>query len=222
MDIGAGDKADLIVITGDLIDYNRGLLWTKREARMQNDLTEHYYWNVNWLCFYEMLLDTYKKPVFTLLGNHDWRLNPYTPLATVTKPLEVLDAFLLRLGRLVLAVTSAEIRDTLAGIKSTGEYRLAAETLELAEKMGIGMTRWCQELAGEIHRVVVALLEKLPEGRTVADSFREASQLAVYVEEAARGIVAHVGGATKEVVAYVLEEVVDMRAERSQKVHTPA
>lgn len=77
-------EMDIIVITGDLIDYNRGLKWKDRKAS-EGHYRDDYYWNLNWLCFYEMLLDTYQKPVFTVLGNHDWRLNSYAPLSSFIK-----------------------------------------------------------------------------------------------------------------------------------------
>lgn len=66
---------DIIIHTGDIIDYNRGYY----SPNGKNDLSQDYYFNKNWLLFYEILHNHYEKPVFTVLGNHDYRLNPYAP-----------------------------------------------------------------------------------------------------------------------------------------------
>ena len=76
--IGQDQNIDVIIITGDLIDYNRGLKWYDKKAAEKNNLDE-YLMNVNWLCFYELLEDNYQKPIFTVLGNHDWLVNPTLP-----------------------------------------------------------------------------------------------------------------------------------------------
>lgn len=85
-------KADVIVITGDLIDYNRsihtpqtyskkpekpGTVWDKLNiAYFQHALNKDKDNNDrNWFLFYKKLLQVYgenEKPVFTLLGNHDY------------------------------------------------------------------------------------------------------------------------------------------------------
>jgi predicted MPP superfamily phosphohydrolase len=70
------DKSiDIIIHTGDIVDYNRG--YYNKEG--ENELSRDYYYNRNWLLFYELLLQHYKKPFFSVLGNHDYRLNPYPP-----------------------------------------------------------------------------------------------------------------------------------------------
>lgn len=66
---------DIIIHTGDIIDYNRGYY----NEHGENDLARDYYFNRNWLLFYELLLRHYEKPFFTVLGNHDYRLHPYPP-----------------------------------------------------------------------------------------------------------------------------------------------
>ena len=66
---------DIIIHTGDITDYNRGY----ENSRGENDFSRDYYFNRNWLLFYELLLNNYEKPVFTILGNHDYRMNPYAP-----------------------------------------------------------------------------------------------------------------------------------------------
>jgi 3',5'-cyclic AMP phosphodiesterase CpdA len=82
-------KADALVITGDLVDYNRGLhtvqthrtcftpiseTWKALGSSVAGD--EHYRDNRNWFLFYDKLLELYGRadavPVFTLLGNHDY------------------------------------------------------------------------------------------------------------------------------------------------------
>lgn len=65
---------DLILQTGDLIDFNRGF-----NHKDTHDPDKDYLFNLNWIRFYELLLLDYQRPTFTMLGNHDWRLNPYPP-----------------------------------------------------------------------------------------------------------------------------------------------
>lgn len=82
-DVGNGSnsgKVDIAIITGDLIDYNRGhrVNFRNNDTHDNNrDLLRDYIFNRNWVLFYELLLNNYQKPVFTLLGNHDYFLNPY-------------------------------------------------------------------------------------------------------------------------------------------------
>ncbi|MFA6012429.1 MAG: metallophosphoesterase [Desulfobacteraceae bacterium] len=77
--------ADFLVITGDLVDYNQsphtaqtfqkkpekpGEAWTSLNKSSKDHKQDR-----NWLQFYKNLLTLYnegKKPVFTLLGNHDY------------------------------------------------------------------------------------------------------------------------------------------------------
>ncbi|KAA3657783.1 MAG: hypothetical protein DWQ04_27075, partial [Chloroflexi bacterium] len=66
---------DIILQTGDLIDFNRGF-----NMNPEHDPDKDYVFNVNWIRYFELLLLDYKRPTFTSLGNHDWRLNPYTPV----------------------------------------------------------------------------------------------------------------------------------------------
>ncbi len=73
--INADKEIDIIIHTGDIIDYNRGYY----DKEKKNDLSHDYYFNRNWLLFYEILCNSYEKPTFTVLGNHDYRLNPYAP-----------------------------------------------------------------------------------------------------------------------------------------------
>jgi hypothetical protein len=78
--------SDVIFLTGDLIDYGRGH-WGLEMARHlgRNDL---YHEDRNWFLFYYFLASekNYTRPVYTILGNHDWRINPYPPFAVAGSP----------------------------------------------------------------------------------------------------------------------------------------
>jgi hypothetical protein len=73
--------SDVVLLTGDLIDYGRGHWGLPARDRLGDDSTYHE--DRNWFLFYYLLAsgDAYQRPVYTILGNHDWRLNPYPPHA---------------------------------------------------------------------------------------------------------------------------------------------
>lgn len=91
-------KANMIVITGDLIDYNRGIhtpqtykkefipiskMWEALGASVFKE--DKYRDDRNWFLFYEKLLKVYDEcqiPVYTLLGNHDYVNYAPSPWAT--------------------------------------------------------------------------------------------------------------------------------------------
>jgi hypothetical protein len=81
----AKKQSDVILLTGDLIDYGRGHIGPGFDGRFLKTLgkDDHYLEDRNWFLFYSLLAsgDNYKKPSYTILGNHDWRLNPYPPFA---------------------------------------------------------------------------------------------------------------------------------------------
>ncbi len=77
--INTEGAADAVILTGDMIDYNRGLY----DRTSQDDVFAKYLFNVNWLLFYEELLENYEKPVFTVLGNHEYLPNPYPTLTQI-------------------------------------------------------------------------------------------------------------------------------------------
>jgi 3',5'-cyclic AMP phosphodiesterase CpdA len=105
----AKGSCDILLLTGDLIDYGRGhfgrtplsdklrpFLSKNRELGQEHyvktpsyEFEDHlgddalYHQDRNWFLFYEFLASeqAYKKPVYTILGNHDWRVNPYPPFA---------------------------------------------------------------------------------------------------------------------------------------------
>jgi V8-like Glu-specific endopeptidase len=77
----AKKDANAILLTGDLIDYGRGHWGQDAGPHLQdNDL---YTADRNWFLFSYLLSSgaAYTKPVYTILGNHDWRINPYPPFA---------------------------------------------------------------------------------------------------------------------------------------------
>lgn len=87
--INSDSKVDIIVLTGDLIDYNRGHIIevSGEDGNKTYDdggdiKPDNYKFNRNWVFFYELLLKDYKKPIFTILGNHEYLLNPY-PLTQI-------------------------------------------------------------------------------------------------------------------------------------------
>ena len=82
----AAQESDLILWTGDLIDYGRGH-WV-RDSVQQLHKDDLYHVDRNWFLFHDLLAsgDAYRVPVYTILGNHDWRINPYPPFAIVGAP----------------------------------------------------------------------------------------------------------------------------------------
>jgi hypothetical protein len=86
---------DALLMTGDLVDYGRGYYGRpsttydssgNQTSRKHNFGSDNSYWrDRNWFLFYKLLASgdkTYAKPVYTILGNHDWRLHPYHSLAS--------------------------------------------------------------------------------------------------------------------------------------------
>jgi len=82
----AKTNTDVVLLTGDLIDYGRGHWGLNRADRLGDDGSYHV--DRNWFLFYHLLASggAYTRPVYTILGNHDWRLNPYTPFAVAGAP----------------------------------------------------------------------------------------------------------------------------------------
>ncbi len=78
----AKQSSDVLLLTGDLIDYGRGHLGTVKASDWLGE-DSYYHEDRNWFLFYYLLAsgESYTKPVYTILGNHDWRLNPYPPFA---------------------------------------------------------------------------------------------------------------------------------------------
>lgn len=74
----ARGKCDILLLTGDLIDYGRG--YNEIGPLGEN---KSYWRDRDWFLFYEVLANgtNYEKPAYTNLGNHDWRINPYPPFA---------------------------------------------------------------------------------------------------------------------------------------------
>ena len=80
--------AKAILITGDLIDYGRGHMGLVNGGRHRHELgrDDRYHVDRNWFLLYYLLAagGRYTEPVYTSLGNHDWRINPYPPFAPET------------------------------------------------------------------------------------------------------------------------------------------
>jgi 3',5'-cyclic AMP phosphodiesterase CpdA len=78
--------SDVVLLTGDLIDYGRGHWGVQARDRLGDD--KYYHADRNWFLFYYLLAsrDAYKQPSYTILGNHDWRFNPYPPLIKGASP----------------------------------------------------------------------------------------------------------------------------------------
>lgn len=90
-------KADTLVITGDLIDYNKGVhtdqtlgdkekkpseAWAALKSNLINFDNKEHQEDRNWFLFYKLLLQLYKthhKPIFTTLGNHDYCMHATAP-----------------------------------------------------------------------------------------------------------------------------------------------
>lgn len=91
------DKADILIITGDLIDYNKGIhtdqtfkekdkkpseVWAELRADWFKADNKEHFDDRNWFLFYKLLLKLYKdyeKPIFTTLGNHDYVKHAMAP-----------------------------------------------------------------------------------------------------------------------------------------------
>jgi hypothetical protein len=82
----AKKDSDVLLFTGDLIDYGRGHVGIAARTRLADDA--FYHRDRNWFLFYHLVAsgNAYTKPVYTILGNHDWRLNPYPPFAFAGAP----------------------------------------------------------------------------------------------------------------------------------------
>jgi hypothetical protein len=75
----AKEGSDALMLTGDLIDYGRAHAGIDFYGRLgENDFYQR---DRNWLLLYDVLAgaERYTVPVYTSLGNHDWRINPYPP-----------------------------------------------------------------------------------------------------------------------------------------------
>jgi hypothetical protein len=79
-------ESNIILLTGDLIDYGRGHYGLTARDRLQENSAYHH--DRNWFLFYYLLAgdESYTVPTYTTLGNHDWRVNPYPPFAIAGAP----------------------------------------------------------------------------------------------------------------------------------------
>jgi 3',5'-cyclic AMP phosphodiesterase CpdA len=74
-------ESDILLLTGDLIDYGRGHFGVTERRRLGDNIA--YNEDRNWFLFHWLLAgdNSYTVPSYTILGNHDWRINPYPPFA---------------------------------------------------------------------------------------------------------------------------------------------
>jgi predicted MPP superfamily phosphohydrolase len=73
---------DVLLLTGDLIDYGRGVGdFVSEDGGALMGWDDAYWRDRNWFLFYDAIANgtNYEKPVYTILGNHDWRFHPYAP-----------------------------------------------------------------------------------------------------------------------------------------------
>jgi 3',5'-cyclic AMP phosphodiesterase CpdA len=82
----AKEESDILLLTGDLIDYGRGHYGVTQRGRLGEATAYHE--DRNWFLFYWLLAGgkSYTVPSYTILGNHDWRINPYPPFAIAGAP----------------------------------------------------------------------------------------------------------------------------------------
>jgi len=82
----AKHNSHILLLTGDLIDYGRGHWGVQARDRLGDD--SYYHEDRNWFLFYYLLAsrDAYQQPTYTILGNHDWRFNPYPPFTIAGPP----------------------------------------------------------------------------------------------------------------------------------------
>ena len=73
---------DVTLLTGDIVDFGRG-----HDGKGKLGDLESYPLDRNWFLFYSLLAgkQRYTSPVYTVLGNHDWRQDPYGPVSPVYK-----------------------------------------------------------------------------------------------------------------------------------------
>ena len=89
------EGSDVVLMTGDLVDYGRGFWGIGKPNEVQVDAL--YHTDRNWFLFYYLLASggNYSTPTYTILGNHDWRINPYPPFAPgAPNPIELLHGHL--------------------------------------------------------------------------------------------------------------------------------
>jgi 3',5'-cyclic AMP phosphodiesterase CpdA len=89
------EGSDVVLMTGDLIDYGRGFWGVGKPNEVEVDAL--YHTDRNWFLFYYLLASggNYSAPTYTILGNHDWRINPYPPFAPgAPNPIELLHGHL--------------------------------------------------------------------------------------------------------------------------------
>jgi len=149
----AQGDSDVLLLTGDLIDYGRGHwgpeLVDGGEARLRLGDDGLYHEDRNWFLFYYLLASggAYRKPAYTILGNHDWRLNPYPPFAVAGAPSPATmfpDA---------VGFTRAEQKSALQKAHGRGHERAVSYNNAKESKFRIALGNW-RTLAWQVLRKV--------------------------------------------------------------------
>lgn len=150
----AKNSSDVILLTGDLIDYGRGHVGQSNSGR-DLGVDGNYHEDRNWFLFYYLLAGNdpqnprsrYTVPVYTTLGNHDWRLNPYPPFAPGSESPE-------------------------AFVHNYDKFKRGTELTEIMRKAhGPGHEReYSYNLAVNMH--VAGFIDRIPVIRTLAAAYR--------------------------------------------------
>jgi len=79
--VRATTSCDTLMFTGDIIDYGCG---HRGDDAPLGEL-DSYLLDRNWILFFSLLASggAYRKPTYTVLGNHDWNLYPYGPASSI-------------------------------------------------------------------------------------------------------------------------------------------
>lgn len=124
------DQSDVLLLTGDLIDYARGHAGTAFSDTLGQD--DAYHKDRNWILFYYLLASggNYSRPAYTILGNHDWRLNPYPPFAPGAPELA---AYFNNAGDF----NAGQVTELMKTAHGPGHERLFAYSLDAESKLGL-------------------------------------------------------------------------------------
>ena len=157
-------ESDILLLTGDLIDYGRGHYGVTERQRLGEN--EAYHEDRNWFLFYWLLAglpqkpsqstdSSYTVPCYTILGNHDWRVNPYPPLAIAGAPavesiLNNHEEFIPEFRKWLLQIAHGPGHERPFSYVST-----AVGTLDLFEKDPVAALSTAVKLAGNTGRLNV-------------------------------------------------------------------
>ena len=143
-------QVDIVVMTGDLIDYNRGhrvdYVDTENLHTGMCDSVRDYFFNRNWILFYELLIKNYTtKPVFTLLGNHEYLLNPYSEIIEVNVPWYVKFVMWLWNKGTTQAMFAGDLNLTEKELEKLAERVNAHEEIKLTKTEAMNLIKYREE-----------------------------------------------------------------------------